>query len=121
MFADLVAGTANTFTPTPVVSPSQQTMTGPSGEGTNANTALGKTPNGTGANDANDQKPQTWAFGIRICNDGTTTDKIDYSFDAVNVHGQLKAGETVVYLHRHESGIAIRASSGTPSFRIEAW
>jgi len=61
-----------------------------------------------------------WSHGIRICNDGSTTDFLEYSFDGVSVHGKLLAGEKIVYNFRHEGGIALRGTVGV-AFRVEAW
>ena len=61
-----------------------------------------------------------WSHGIQICNDGTSTDVLEYSFDGVNVHGKLLAGEKPIFNHRHESCIALRGTPGVV-FRVTAW
>lgn len=119
LFAD--GAGANTFSPLPYV------PTGPSGA---TLTTVPKGPVGTGRNvhDATDLgggsrsaviKPAIWSHSIRICNDSSSPNELEFSFDGMNVAGVLLAGETVVYRNRHEAGICVRGS-GTV-FRIEAW
>ncbi len=64
--------------------------------------------------------PAIWSGNIRVCNDGEGD--IEFSFDGINVHGRLKAGEVFQYRNRYESGMAVRGYDGaTSAFRIEAW
>jgi hypothetical protein len=59
---------------------------------------------------------QAWAQAIKIKATGGT---IQFSFDGVNVHGEVAAGETTIYWDRHESGIALRGGGFT--YLLEAW
>jgi len=68
--------------------------------------------------------PMRFAGTIVIYNDSAIpADGIEFSFDGVNVHGVVFAGEKLVYRERHEAGIAIRTLGvgGACSVRIEAW
>lgn len=109
LFADQAS--ANTYTPLPYVAPGQNTPV-----------QLGNPPMGGGMN-ANDSSPTAspqhmiFAHAIRIFNDGGAN--LEISFDGVNVHGVVKAAESLLYLSRHEAGISVRGA-GVP-FRIEAW
>jgi len=116
LFSDSVTG-ANTFVPLPYVQ-----------AGSNTPVTLGGNPSGTGQNmnDANllaapgaqeVPKAMIWCQTMRVCNDGSGV--LEFSFDGTNVHGQLKAGESVIYRVRFEAGIALRGNGN--AFRVEAW
>lgn len=53
---------------------------------------------------------------IRIFNDGSAD--LLFSFDGTNIHGVVKAGQSLHYWNRYEAGIALKGSGG---YRIEAW
>lgn len=97
--------TPTTYTPMPVVTP-----------GSNAPVAV---PNSTGGGtvSASDPVPMVWSGNIRISNDGGGD--LEYSFDGTNVHGKVKANESLAYRNRYEGGISVRGASAV--FRIEAW
>lgn len=124
MFKDGGAGTANPFTPLPVVKTSQQTTIGAQVEPTNVPTVI-ISPVGTGTNDVSPvdnsiPKPMAWSMGIRITTSGTGG--VDVSFDGTNVHDIVPASTTVTYNRCHEAGISIRGTSGaTPTFIVRAW
>ena len=59
---------------------------------------------------------QIWSGNIRIV---VTTADMEISFDGTNVHGLVKAGESVIYRQRYESGIAVRGAGAV--YTIEAW
>lgn len=58
--------------------------------------------------------------GIRLINDGGND--LDYSFDGINVHGSLAAGESTDTnnIRRSEWSIFLRAPAVT-AFRLEVW
>ena len=60
---------------------------------------------------------------IRITNLNTTTgEDLEFSFDGVNVHGYVPAGESRVYDDRREAGIAIRpVAAADTDFILEVW
>lgn len=47
---------------------------------------------------------------LRIFNDGTAgaDSDLEFSFDGANLHGVVKAGESLYYEHRYEAGITLR-------------
>lgn len=87
----------------------------------------GGTPMGGGTNDADPESygaPTASAFAstLYIANDdGTATNTIEYSFDGINVHGEVLGGEAIRLYSVHESGIAVRFTAGTPAFRVIGW
>jgi len=107
MFAEQT--TANPHVPLPVVVPgSNAPVVVPNEAGTGL-----ATPTSTGAEGP---VAQIWAGNIRIT---ATTADLEFSFDGVTVQGLVKAGESVLYRQRFESGIAVRGIGSV--FRIEAW
>jgi hypothetical protein len=67
-------------------------------------------------------EPMVWSSTLCIANDDTTaTNTIEYSFDGVNVHGEVLGGEERKLWWANEAGIAVRLTAGTPTFRITAW
>lgn len=58
---------------------------------------------------------------IKFTNDGAGT--IQYSFDGVNVHGELQTGESLQTNARREYSIFIRTkpASADSAFRLETW
>ena len=70
------------------------------------------------------RKPAVWSRSIIIRNTGANT--IEFSFSAADdgstaIHGTVPAGTTREYRDRHEAGIALRTSTGTATFELEAW
>ena len=57
-----------------------------------------------------------WSQSIRL---RATTEDLEFSFDGTDVHGKVIAGTEVVFLDRHESGIALRGNNSV--FVLEAW
>ena len=56
---------------------------------------------------------------IQITNDGAVD--VSVSFDGTNLHGIVKAGETICWRERREAGIAVKTTAGTAAVRIESW
>lgn len=65
----------------------------------------------------NPNKGLGWSQGIRIV---ATTADLEYSFDGVNVHGMIPAGNEFFYFDRHEGGISVRSAVASV-YEIEAW
>lgn len=70
----------------------------------------------------------SWDFisaGIALINEGTSGNIIQYSFDGVNVHGDLDpdtASSGIIFDSRHQCKIYFRLSSGTSAnVRVETW
>lgn len=80
-------------------------------------TAVPPTPWGGGHSTEDSPAPMIWANSFRIVND--SEGPLEYSFDGVNVHGVLAAGDTTVYRNRYEAGVAVRGLG--VAFWIEAW
>lgn len=62
------------------------------------------------------------AVGISLLNRGAQ--KVEYSFDGTNVHGDLDPADESVdrtFTHRLESKLWLRAADGYSSIRVEAW
>jgi hypothetical protein len=114
LFSDGVG--ANTFTPTPVIAPGDcKTVVN-----------FPATPFGTGVGSPESGQPEAmiWANTIRVCNDESVGGaELEFSFDGVNVHGRIAAGSSVIYRHRAEAGIAVRAAAPdlAVAFHVEAW
>jgi hypothetical protein len=120
---------ANTFTPLPYVPPGQEAAA-PGWAATNLGTAAGggfPMGGGQNANDANPDPrlnppvagppvPMIWSKSIKITNGGGAI--LYFSFDGVNVHGQVAANSLYHYFDRYEAGIALM---GSTAFVIEAW
>lgn len=107
MFAEQAA--ANVYTPLPVIAPgSLTTINVPDIAGTGL-----ATPSVSGVAGP---LAQIWSGNIRIT---ATTQSLEFSFDGTNVHGLVKAGESVIYRQRYEAGIAVRGNLSV--FTIEAW
>jgi hypothetical protein len=120
MFAQASAGSADPYSPLPVVKTGQLTDGGLGIGNTSAPTVVPTAPWGTGVSDPNSPPAQIWAMGIRISNDGASN--IECTFDGTNVHCVIKAGTEVTYLYRHESGIALRGAGGASvAYRVEGW
>jgi len=60
------------------------------------------------------------SFSILIVNDDAVG-FIEYSFDGVNVHGRLHAGESRVMDFRRQRHIWLRGESGGESYRLEVY
>ena len=60
------------------------------------------------------------SFSIMIVNDDATG-YIEYSFDGVNVHGRLHAGESRAMDFRRQRQIWLRGESGGESYRLEVY
>ena len=118
---------ANTFEPLPYVPPGGGLMTAQVNLGTPA--AGGGFPMGGGqnANDANydprlnppvaaPPTPMIWSKTIKITNSGSAI--LYFSFDGVNIHGQVAGNSVFVYWDRYEAGIAFQ---GSTAFVVEAW
>lgn len=67
----------------------------------------------------NQPVPAIWSDTIRIYNNGAN--EIRFSFNGEDDHGIVPAGESRTYRARSEAGIALRATSGTSDFVVEAW
>jgi len=106
LFVD--AAGANTYTALPVIAPGSSTVT-----------ALGAAPYGTGSA-GSEPKPMIWSTGIVVRNLGGTN-PLEFSFDGLNVAGTVLINETRTFYDRFEAGIAIRTTSGTSLFTVEAW
>jgi hypothetical protein len=120
MFAE--ATSANTFLHTPYVAPGGEQTQAAVGDLTAPGSPMGA---GAGTHDANPDPrvpvvpppyPQIWSFSIRIVN--VTGNALEVSFDGTHVQGYVPGNTSVIYLHRHESGIALR---GNGAFHVEAW
>lgn len=72
-------------------------------------------PNVDGTAGANQQ---FWMANFKITNTHMT-DTLYFSFDGTNDHGQVRAGQTVIYRNRYESGIAVKGNGIV--FAVEAW
>lgn len=109
LFADQPG--ANPYIPLPVVRPGEDVSkpgyTGPHDIGSN--------PAGTGQH-GDDPHPMIWSEEIMVINNGGTP--IFFSFDGVNDHGEVPAGESVL-MSRREAGIAIRGAGN--DFTVYAW
>lgn len=57
--------------------------------------------------------------GISLLNRGSQ--KVEYSFDGENVHGDLLAGDSFQFDARAESKMWLRAADGYSTIRVEAW
>ncbi len=123
LFYNANAG-SNTFTPTPYVPPGQESAA-PGWAPTNVPVP----PLGTGQNpaDANPDPvlnppvppppvPAIWSKSIKITN--SSANILYFSFDGVNVHGQVAANSVFWYWDRYEAGIALM---GNGAFVVEAW
>jgi hypothetical protein len=97
---------ANPMSPGPFVPP-----------GSNAPVVNPLTPTGTGTTQAPVIAPMLWAGNIRVCVDAGPP--LEFSFDGINVHGKVLAGEQLSYRNRYEAGICVRGAGSV--FRIEAW
>jgi hypothetical protein len=69
-----------------------------------------------------------WDFisaGLLLLNEGASGTVIEYSFDGVNVHGDLDADTAsvgIAFDNRHQDKIYFRLSAGSiANIRIEAW
>lgn len=92
---------ANPYTPLPVVRAGED-VSAPDYSGPHD---VGILPAGTGEN-GDDPVPMIWAQNIIVVNDGTTD--LEVSFDGINVHGIVAAGEERAYYDRREAGIAVQ-------------
>lgn len=63
--------------------------------------------------------PAIWANTIRVHNTGANA--IQISFDGVNIHNYVAAGDTLTFRDMGEAGIAVKAVAGTSDVIIEAW
>lgn len=61
---------------------------------------------------------QAHSHGIRLRVTAGGGDNLDFSFDGINIHGHLAAGEQETYYDRYEGGICVR---GQGTFFLEAW
>jgi hypothetical protein len=120
MFAEQTG--ANTFLPTPYVAPGGEQTQAKLGDLTVTGSPMGA---GVGTYDVDPDPrvkvvpppaPQIWAHSITVTN--LAVADLELSFDGTHVHGFVPASTSVTYLHRHESGIAVR---GNGTFHIEAW
>lgn len=121
---------ANPYTPLPVVEPGDDISKkgnpgvktvippNPAGTGENYLTDDPSLPVGQGYLTQPSVKAYIWAENIRIENTGATN-PLEFSFDGVNVHGIVPAGEIREYFGRREAAIAVRST--TTTFVIEAW
>jgi hypothetical protein len=64
-------------------------------------------------------KAMLWSQTIVVRNKGLGA--LFFSFDGVNDHGHVLAGEVREFVVRHEAGMAIKGDGATPDFEIEAW
>ena len=112
-------GAGTLISPTPVVRPG-----GASEQADVGSRVAGGSPLGSGVGPISPldvygpPAPQVWASTILVRNDALA-DPLEVSFDGINVHGRVLAGEERVYRSRMEGGIAVRGV-GVP-FRVEAW
>jgi hypothetical protein len=112
-------GSGTLVSPTPRVSPGAATA-----QATVGSRLAGGSPMGSGAGQSASAdpyvppSPQVWAETILVRNDHVTN-PLEVSFDGINIHGEVLAGEERVYRDRMEGGIAVRGA-GVP-FRVEAW
>lgn len=95
----------NPYVPLPVVE-----------AGSSTPVTLDSNPMGGGQNDLGAAAPMIYSEGILVT---ATTATVEISFDGVNIHGSIPAGETRSYSGRREAGIAVRGTGAT--FAIEAW
>lgn len=124
MFRDIP--NANTLTPGPAIVPGSST---PATFGTNDRSG---TPMGGGRPDprfdvlpgedaASLPKPMLWAQTIQVHNSGANP--LYLSFDGVNQHGYVPAGQTRTYRNRYEAGIALKSAQvgQATTYYVEAW
>lgn len=95
----------NPYIPLPIVNPGASTPV-----------VLDSNPMGGGEGDLGASAPMVFSDNILVT---ATTATVEISFDGINVHGSIPAGETRVYDARKEAGIAVRGTGAT--FAIEAW
>lgn len=107
MFAEQAS--ANVYTALPTIAPGSKTTVNVPGV---AGTGLA-TPTTAGVSGP---LAQIWSGNIRITVTGVN---LEISFDGTNIHGLVKAGDSVIYRQRHESGIAVRGNGAV--YTIEAW
>jgi hypothetical protein len=119
------ATSANTFIPTPYVPPGQESAV----PGWTP-TVVPAPPFGGGAGTPGEfntdprlnppipppPTPMIWSKSIKITNSGGAI--LFFSFDGVNIHGQVAANSVFWYWDRYEAGIALQ---GSTAFVIEAW
>jgi hypothetical protein len=129
VFIDQVG--ANPYTPLPVVKPgddvSRKGLIGgkvaippnPAGTGENFLTDDPAKPIGQGYLTEPSVKAYIWTENMRIENTGAAP--LEISFDGVNIHGLVPAGEIREYYGRREAAIAVRGPSGNTTFVLEAW
>jgi len=58
--------------------------------------------------------------GFIITNDDALI-VISFSFNGTDLHGTLKAGESIQFDKRHRTDIWVKSASATPTCRIWAW
>lgn len=119
----------NTITPLPYVRPGStapvsvgDTLSGgsPMGTGQAIQDVAPRTHENPPATQEAVVTPMVWSSSIRIVNDGAGD--LEVSFDGTNVHSYIPAGREVLFLNRHEAGVAVRGvAAATPTFHIEAW
>jgi hypothetical protein len=102
---------ANTFTPLPKVAPGEAPV---EGMPPTSSTEVPPGPWGSGVDGPDGMAPMIFSGTIKIYAAAT----IYFSFDGVNNHGRVNAGEVALFRNRHEAGIAIKGSGG---FTVEAW
>lgn len=108
MFAEQAS--ANPYTSLPVIAPGSNTsVVVPNISGSGLATPVPVTG-------AEGPVAQIWSGNLKI---SVTVADLEFSFDGTSVHGLVKAGETVIYRQRYESGIAVRGLGAV--FQIEAW
>lgn len=118
---------ANTFQPMPYVKPGDVSAQAKVGDRNTPGSPMGagSDPSGVLPGDTlGVQKALIWAATIRICNDGAVDLQVSYAAPddlSTLIQGIVKAGEELVYRHRYEAGIALRAPGGACAFRVEAW
>lgn len=90
----------------------------PVGGGQNINDAAPRTHDDQPNTQEAVPKPMAWSQAILIRNTGGA--ELFFSFDGVNDHGRLAAGESQEFKDRYEAGIALKSAVGT-DFEVEAW
>jgi len=115
---------ANTFQPTPYVPPGQESA---APGWTPTSLPLPPMGGGQNAHDANPDPvlnppvpgpptPMIWSNSIKITNKGGAI--LYFSFDGINIHGEVAANSVFWYWTRYEAGISFQ---GSTAFSCEAW
>lgn len=109
---------ANPYAPLPVVRPGDDLSRFPQPAAT---VIPNSGPFGGGENDPGSVKAMIWSFQLQIRMKAGA--RLEFSFDGVNVHGVILAGDasTPLPFQRSEAGIAIRGGAGGETFVVEAW